>query len=169
MRLAASRLMDIPGIQLITHDEEGNQYGFSDFDGKFKGHYDGAIKGILEAPKTWHVWEHKEVNEKGFNKFHSIKNERGTKNTLEKWNERYYAQAQVYMHYTGMKRHFTTVSTMGGRDYQTCRTNYDKARAEEYIRKAQVIIDAQKPPAKISDRPDFYMCRWCAYKEECHG
>lgn len=167
--LAADRLRLIPDIQLVTHDENGNQYGFSDFDGKFKGHYDGGIKGLVEAPKTWHIWEHKECNEKKFKEFFKLRNKHGYKDVLYNWNRTYYAQGQIYMHYTKMKRHFTTISTMGGRDYMSCRTNYNKQHAQEYVRKAQMIIEAEKPPQRISDKPDFFMCRWCDFKETCHG
>ena len=168
--LAAERLRLIPGIQLITHDPEGNQYGFSDFDGKFKGHYDGGIKGLSEAPKSWHIWEHKEVNEKGFKEFFKLRNQHGYKDVLKHWKPLYYAQAQIYMHYEKkINRHFTTVSTMGGRDYYSCRTNYNKQEAQEYVRKAKTIIDATKPPPRISDKPDFFKCRFCDFKEICHG
>lgn len=167
--LAAERLRMIPNIRLLTHKEDGNQYGFSDFDGKFKGHYDGGIRGLLEAPKTWHIWEHKEVNEKGFKEFYKLRNQHGYKNVLKAWKPMYYAQHQVYMHYTKMTRGFLTVSTMGGREYLSCRTNYNKNDAEFYIRKAKMIIDAQQPPQKLSNQPDFFQCKWCDFKEVCHG
>ena len=167
--LAAQRLRLMPNINLVTHDEQGNQYGFSDFDGKFKGHYDGGIKGIAEAPKTWHIWEHKEVNEKGFKEFYNLRNKHGYKNVLENWKPMYYAQAQLYMHYAKMSRHYMTISTMGGRKYLSCRTNYNKQRAEEYIRKAKMIIDAKEPPQRISDKPDYFKCKFCDFKEVCHG
>lgn len=166
--LAAERLRLMPDVQLITHDENGDQYGFSDFDGKFKGHFDGGILGIAEAPKTWHIWEHKECNERKFKEFCKLRNEHGYKNVLKIWNPIYYAQGQVYMHYTKLKRHFTTVSTMGGRDYLSCRTDYNKQHAEEYVRKAEMVINAEKPPQRLSDKPDFYKCRFCDFKDICH-
>ena len=167
--LAASRLRATPKIELITHNDDGEQYGFSDFDGKFKGHYDGAIRGISEAPRAWHIWEHKECNEKKFKEFFNLRNKHGYKMVLKEWNPIYYAQGQVYMHYTNLKRHFTTVSTMGGRDYLSCRMDYHKQHAEEYVRKAQMIIEATKPPQRISDNSDFFKCKWCDYRKECHG
>ena len=54
--LTAERLRLVDGIELWTHDKNGKQFGFSDFDGQFRGHYDGIIKGLLQAPKKLHVW-----------------------------------------------------------------------------------------------------------------
>lgn len=167
--LAAERLKLIDGVTLITHDEDGNQYGFSDFDGKFQGHYDGGIKGISEAPKTWHVWEHKECNERKFKDFLKKRQDHGYKSVLKIWNKQYYAQAQIYMHYTKMSRHYMTVSTMGGRDYASCRTDYNKEHALEYIRKAQTVIEALSPLPQISNNPDYFVCKWCDFKDTCHG
>src|SRR6187402_2841122 len=57
--LIAARLRLIPGIELWTHDENGKQYGFSALNGKFRGHVDGVICGLLQAPKKNHIWENK--------------------------------------------------------------------------------------------------------------
>jgi hypothetical protein len=67
--LVLSWLRILPNIELHTHDAAGKQYGFSALGDRFKGHYDGIIKGILQAPKTWHVLEIKCVNDKSFNEF----------------------------------------------------------------------------------------------------
>jgi len=57
--LTAERLKATPGIELITHGPDGKQLGFSALGGKFKGHYDGKIRGLIQAPKSWHIWEGK--------------------------------------------------------------------------------------------------------------
>ncbi len=110
----AARLRMVPGLTLITVDPEtGRQIGFVDDTGHFKGHADGAVLGLLQAPKTWHIWEHK-VSEK-FKALEKLKAEHGEKAALEKWNPTYYAQAVLYMHYSGISRHYLTCSTPGGR------------------------------------------------------
>jgi hypothetical protein len=166
--ITAMRLRRVHGITLYTHDDSGNQYGFSDFDGKFKGHCDGVIVGLLQAPKTAHVWENKCSAEKKFNEFVSVKAKFGEKLTLKNWNENYYAQAQLYMHYLKLDRHYTTVAKAGGRDYASCRTEYDPEYAEQIRDKAFKIINSKEPPPKINENPDFYICKFCSFREICH-
>lgn len=167
--ITAQRLRMVEGITLVTHGEDGNQIGFSDFDGKFKGHCDGMILGLLQAPKTWHVWEHKCCNDKNFNSFKKIKQKLGDKSTLKEWSKTYYAQAQLYMHYMKVNRHYMTVSLAGSRDYVSCRTEYHPDVAEFYIDRAKKIINATEAPPRINDKPDFYLCRWCEFSEICHN
>lgn len=167
--LIAKRLRMVKGIELHTHDESGNQFGFSALGGKFRGHMDGAIRGLLQAPKAWHVWECKASAQDKFDKFKKIKAQHGEKQTLKAWNEGYYIQGQLYMHYSGMERHYTTVALAGGRDVDSCRTEYDADVALRTIDKADMIINATREPARISEKADFYLCRFCDYRGVCHG
>jgi hypothetical protein len=65
----AERLRMLPYIELHTLDEKtGNQIAFSLLLDHFRGHCDGIIKGIIESPQTWHIWEHKSVNADKFAK-----------------------------------------------------------------------------------------------------
>lgn len=163
----ATYLRLVDGIELHTQDEKGDQFGFVDLDGAFRGHIDGLIKGILQAPKTWHVWEHKSANHKKFGEFQNAKRKHGEKEALRQWNVVYYAQAQLYMHYMDLKRHYTTVSLAGVRDFDSCRTEYNRDYAEGLRAKAQRVVDAKQEPSGISTKPDYYLCRFCDYKEEC--
>lgn len=166
--LTACRLRLVSGIELWTHDGYGNQYGFSDFNGKFSGHIDGVIKGLKQAPVTPHIWENKCCGQKKFDAFKKAKEKYGEKQALEKWDYTYFIQAQIYMHYFKLKRHYTTVALAGGRDYDSCRTEYQSEVALKYIDRAKKIIEATDPPPKINESPDFYLCRFCEFKEICH-
>jgi hypothetical protein len=167
--LTAQRLRLVDGIELHTHKPDGTQYGFVDFDGKFKGHIDGLIRGLKDCPKTPHIWENKSAGYKKFNEFEKCLREYGSKQALKNWNENYYIQAQIYMHYFDMRRHYLTVGLSGGTDYLACRTEYDEATAKMAIEKARYIIEATEPPEKISEKPDFYICSWCDFKGICHN
>ena len=166
--LIAERLRKLDFIDLRTHDENGNQFGFEDFDGKFRGHCDGFILGLKQAPNVWHVWECKASAEKKYNEFLKLVTTIPEKRVLKKWNENYYAQAQLYMHYFNVNRHYMTVAKAGGRDILSCRTEYDPETAEYYRDRAYKIINAQTEPERISDKPDFWLCRFCDYSKECH-
>jgi hypothetical protein len=167
--LTAERLRMVKGIELVTHRENGDQYGFTALDGKFRGHCDGFIRGLIQAPKTWHIWEAKACAHKKFEEFRRMKAKFGEKQVLREWNENYYAQAQLYMHYSQLNRHYLTIAGAGGREYQSCRTEYDGSVAERYIERADRIIHATQAPPKMSENPDFFKCKWCDYKDICHG
>jgi hypothetical protein len=166
----AVRLRLVEGVTLVTIDpESGGQIGFRDLDGHYGGHADGMILGIHEAPKTWHVWEHKSVNEKSLNELRRIRRESGQKAALRRWKPEYWAQAQQYMHYLGASRHYLTASSPGCRDAVSVRTDADPASALELRAKAERIIRADAPPVKLSETPDRMECRWCTFTAVCHG
>lgn len=165
----ANYLRMVEGIELVTHREDGGQIGFSDLGGKFKGHIDGMIRGLHQAPKTVHIWENKAANQKKFEEFKKLKAKHGEKEALRQWNVTYFAQAQIYMHYFDCTRHYTTVCLAGLRDFDSCRTEYDKGYAEMLISRAGRIIDSPVPLSRISDKQDNWLCRFCDFHSECHS
>lgn len=166
--ITAKRLQTVPGIELATHHTDGKQFGFSTFNGRFRGHYDGKIIGLLQAPRAIHIWEHKSSAHKKWNEFKKAKAEYGEKGALKAWNKNYYVQANLYMHYEQLERHYLTVSYAGAREYDSCRTEYNPEIAAEYIDRAYKIIETKIAPPRISEKKDFYICRWCAFKDICH-
>lgn len=164
----AERLRMVAGLELHTHTDDGRQFGFEDIGGHFRGNMDGAIHGLVQAPKTWHVWEHKQSSEKKQAELSRLKADKGEKDALAAWNEIYYAQAVLYMEYSGMTRHYLTCATPGGRHTISVRTNANKAEAAKLKDKARRVIFAAEPPLKLSERPDWYQCQWCDHKSICH-
>lgn len=168
--LIALRLRMVRGITLLTLDPDtGRQYEVSDHGGRFAGHLDGKILGLLQSPKTWHVFEAKSVNEKSFAQFKSLKFKLGEKNTLAEWNPVYHAQCQAYLGYTGLTRHYLVVSTPSVRDWDSVRTEFDPDAFAAIKDKARRILDAKVPLARVSNKPDFWQCGWCHHKAECHN
>jgi CRISPR/Cas system-associated exonuclease Cas4 (RecB family) len=163
------RLRQVVGVTVWDRDEQGNQLGYSAMGGKFKGHVDGIIKGLVQAPKTPHVLEVKCVGEKGYAEFKKLVLEYGEKKALERWNSTYYMQAQTYMHYMKLDRHYLVVALAGGRDMAACRTEYNPEHAEILVDRADRILQATTEPARVSDKPDFYICRWCPFAKVCHA
>lgn len=168
--LMASRLRMVPGIQLWTVDPDtGCQFEYTDFDGNFSGHMDGVVLGLIQAPKTPHVWEGKCVNEKKFNELRKIKAQLGEKAALEKWDYTYFCQAQAYMGYAELPRHYLTVCTPGVRDWDSVRTEFNPAVFEAIKDKARRILESKFPLAKVSNDPAWFVCRFCHYASRCHG
>jgi len=154
---------ELRGIGCEVHEvgADGNQFEVIACDGHFKGHTDGAALGIPEAPKTWHLLEMKTSSAKLFAKVE--------KEGCEKANPKHFAQMQVYMHLTGLKRALYMVVNKDTDALYTERLRYDKTRSEAIIAKAQSIINATTPPERISDRPDAFACKFCDARELCHG
>ena len=166
--LIIERLRLVEGLDLFSINESGGQLRVTDHGGHFSGHLDGTVEGLLQAPKTRHVLEVKCVGEKGFAKFKKCVADNGEKGALKAWNPVYYAQAQCYMHYTGLTRHYIVVATPGGRDWTSARTEYNAADALQLVAKAKRIIEAHEPPERISRSPSWYECKWCAFSPICH-
>ena len=167
--IVGARLSAIPGIRLWTEQEDGTQYGFVDLGGHLRGHLDGVIMGLLQAPKTPHVWEAKAVNERKFKDLEKKKTQFGEKDALENWDSTYFAQAQMYMGQFKYTRHYLTVATPGSRDITSCRTDFQKNVYDRLMGKAKRIVFSGTPLDKISTKSDYYICKWCDYTDNCHG
>ena len=148
------------GLTVSEGPEPGKQWRFGDFGGHFAGSMDAAILGLIEAPKTWHVGEFKTANKKSFDDIF--------KNGVKKSKPLHFAQMQMYMHWSGMRRAvYIVVCKDDDRRYLE-RIEYDRYCAGELEEKAKRIIFAKTPPPKLSDRPDYYLCKWCDHYEVCH-
>lgn len=162
-------LRKVPGIELWTRDPEGEQIGFTDLGDHFGGSIDGIIRGLIQAPVTPHVWECKVCNQKKFDELKKLKAKLGEKMALAQWDPIYFAQAQIYMHYMQLDRHYLTVATPGLRDVTSVRTEYDMEAAIRYVLKAARIMFSSAIPFKLSEDPSWYECKFCDFHDICHG
>lgn len=142
------------------------QAEFSDFGGHLKMHIDGVVSGLLQAPKTPHIWEHKCVNETSFNKLQKLKT-LNEKTALQQWNAVYYAQAVLNMHYSGLTRHYLTCATPGTRDVISVRTEANDSFGRLLRAKAERIIFNDSAPPRISETETHYLCRMCPAAAVC--
>lgn len=161
---------DLRAIGCTVHDvdesramERTQQYKVTAFSGHLKGYLDGCALGIPEAPKTWHVLEFKTHNNKSFAKLK--KNQGGVIAS----NFQHFAQMQVYMHLTGMKRALYLARNKDTDELYSERIHYDEIEATALMDRAGRVITATTPPDRISERPDYYQCGWCDAKEICWG
>lgn len=154
---------DLRSIGCTVHDvdENGNQFRFVDVGGHFAGHMDGAGLGIPEAPKTWHVLEFKTHNKKSFLEL--------KKKKVKIAKPQHYAQMQIYMHESGMKRALYMAKLKDTDALYTERVRYDKEYCEHLIERAELIIGMSEPPERPYSRPDYYLCSWCDAKDVCWG
>jgi hypothetical protein len=169
--LIAERLRLVPGLQLWTRDpdDEAKQIGFTDIGGHFRGNLDGILVGLVQAPVAPHVWESKACNEKKQAKLQDLKQTIGEKAALRSWDAVYYGQAIVYMGKMGIDRHYLTCASPGGRSVVAVRTDFDPVEYGKLIAKAERVIFAERPGPKLSEKPDWYECKFCEHHSVCHG
>ena len=167
--LVIDRLRTVPGVEVWDRAADGGQIGGKLLAGRFGWHVDGVILGLYQAPKTPHVLEVKATGEKKFKEFQGHVERLGEKAALRAWNPVYHAQAVVYMELLDLTRHYAVVASAGGRDMASCRTDADPTYARALLAKAERILTAAAPPGRLSERPEFYKCRWCDFRDACHG
>ena len=164
-QLAEQRFVaELRAVGVEVHEinpDTGAQFSVSSCRGHFGGSMDGVALGLLEAPKTWHVLEFKTHSAKSFA---ALK-----KDGVEKSKPEHAAQMQVYMHLAGLERAFYLAVDKNTDELYSERLHHDEAAALRLLAKASRIIDAAEPPGRISEDPAFYLCRWCAYQDICHG
>ena len=155
---------NLRAIGCEVHDVDpatGRQFGFKAFGGHFGGHMDGCALGVPEAPATWHVAEFKTHNRKSFDKLKVF--------GVHRSKPVHYAQMQVYMHLSGMRRALYLAVCKDTDELYAERVKYSPADAESLMTRAERIITATRPPERITDNPDDWRCRFCNHKTLCHG
>lgn len=143
----------------LTGAKEETQEGAVDSTGHIRGHYDGRILGVPEAPKTEHLLEMKTHNDKSFKDVEK----KGVKASKPV----HYAQMQLYMHYGELTRALYAAYNKNDSSYYFERISYDQSYAEDLVRRGQSIIMMDSPPTKQFPRT-WFECKWCEYFDICH-
>lgn len=173
--LAESRMvgnLSSIGVDVRPFDlKTGRQFRMEMFGGHFGGSLDGILIGLLEAPKTWHLLEMKTHNEKSFVEL--------VKKGVEKAKYEHYVQMQTYMGMSHEQPHDSPIPVLDRAFYFAVNKNTDELYMERvhydgglYLgikEKVRRIVFATVPPPKISESKEFFQCRWCDYKDICHG
>lgn len=128
--------------------------------GHFGGTPDALIRGIPEAPATWHVLELKTSNDSRWSEL--------LKHGVEKACPEHYAQIQVYMVGAKLERAlYLSVNKDDDRIYEE-RVPLNRVSAQRFIDRAERIIRRQTLPERISEKQDWYQCRPCKWNKLCH-
>jgi hypothetical protein len=138
----------------------GRQISFSDFGGHFSLSLDGVGVGLKESNAP-HTLEFKTMGEKAFKAV--------VADGVQKSKPVYWAQCQVGMLKADLDRcAFIAVNKNTDEIYME-RIHLDKVEAQGLLDKAEAIIFSEQPPAKISNDPSFFGCKFCDYFDVCHG
>lgn len=149
------------GVTVWDRDPEtGKQIRFTACDGHFALSLDGVGEGFAESGKP-HTLEFKTMNEKNF----AAMKAKGVKETKPV----YWAQCQIGMHLAEIDRCVFLAVNKNTDELYMERIKYDAAEGMMLMAKAERIVFAATPPARLSEDPSFFKCRFCPYKPVCHG
>jgi hypothetical protein len=156
------RILRIIGLEVLSVDPNtGRQWEYKDCNDHLQIHLDGAVLGLLEAPKTWHLLEVKSANQKYHNEL--------VKYGVKKKKPVHWDQMQLGMGMSGLKRAVYISVCKNDDSIYFERVKFDKAAYEGLLRKARTIINAESPPERLGKKPDFYKCRFCDMSSFCWG
>ncbi|MDR5008272.1 oxidoreductase [Agrobacterium fabacearum] len=151
------------GCEVVDRQDDGRQIRVDLCDGHVGGYLDTEILGLPEAPKNWHVGEIKSHNLKSFT---ALK-----KDGVKKSKALHYGQMQIYMHARGRDRAIYLAVCKDNDELYAERINYDIEYSLRLLAKADRIIEAHEPPAKLHEDPSAKMafeCGWCKHRGICH-
>ena len=145
---------------LEVDPETGRQFKVEALSGHFGGSLDGLAVGLRESPRTWHVLEFKTHSAKSYAQL-VAKGVAASK-------PQHAAQMQIYMQLMGLTRAFYLAVCKDTDALYAERIEADPAEAERLLAKASRIIDAARPPSRISEDPAWFECRMCSHRAVCH-
>lgn len=166
--LAAGWFIDA-GFELSRWNAKTRQpHGFSQMDGRFKGHVDGVFIAGPDIAGLGYpaLWECKSVGNKTFNAI--------AKQGLATARPVYADQVAIYQAYLGLTENpcvFTITNT------DTCEQlhlliEYDAGRAQAASDRAVRIVEATEA-GELLPRPfaksDHFECKWCPFAARCWG
>ena len=135
------------GMQVHDRDATGEQWRVKW--GHVGGGVDAVLVGVLEAPDVPHLGEVKSANKKQFARLV----ERGVKSAKPE----HYVQMQVYMHGLELSWALYIAVCKDDDGVHAERVPYDRAVAEEAVKRAQRISVEHVPPPR-QESPDFPPC-----------
>jgi len=123
------------------------------------GSIDGIIEGLIEAPVTPHLFEHKTASLKKYNEL--------VKKRYREWNEIYFWQVQFYMIGLGLKRAAVFVYCKDDSRLYQERIPLDKDATVDRLQDVFMAISSESEPERACPRPDWWEARFCPFYEEC--
>ncbi|MBZ9659810.1 oxidoreductase [Mesorhizobium sp. ESP-6-4] len=151
------------GCEVVDRDDNGKQIMVEACGGHVRGYLDSEILGLPEAPKTIHVGEIKSHNAKSFAKL--------VKEGVRVAKPLHYGQIQTYMYRRGRDRGIYLAVCKDTDELYAERLELNVEFVVRLLARAQRIIDAGEPPAKLHEDPNHKMafaCGWCRHKPICH-
>lgn len=149
-------------VGIVVNDvaQDGQQWRFTDINGHVGGSMDAWCKGFPEDPGTCCVVEYKTHGLKSFEHLKA--------NGVKDSKPQHYAQMQLYMYWSGMRKAFYLAVNKNDDELYSEFIDYDESLAHELIEKAGRIIASDRAPARMTEDSSYYLCKWCDHQYTCH-
>lgn len=135
-----------------------------------KGHIDGIVTGLIEAPKTEHLFECKSCSLKKFKELQKAIAEHGkTGPAYRQWNEVYYWQVQFYMLGLKLKRAAAFIYCKDNSELVLLRIKLDRQGTIDKLQSVFETIRSPIAPDRTCPRADFFKAKWCPHYHTCFG
>jgi CRISPR/Cas system-associated exonuclease Cas4 (RecB family) len=149
------------GYEVYDRDPAtGNQFAVESHNGHLHGHLDLIVRGLPEAPKTWHLVDVKTIKAKKFDEL--------LKKGMRAMYPKYWAQGMGYMGHQELERAAFIFVCKDDDRIHVERFEFDRAEFEQLEAKAKRVIEATSPPQRLSNDPAWFECRFCPFQEQCH-
>jgi len=147
------------GCEVWDKDPETDeQFRYSTLGGHLSTGADGIVLGLLESPKTPHLFEGKTKNKR----LYAVLKKDGIE-------DKHVAQMQLLMGMAKLKRAVYIVQNKDTDDLHLERIKFESKRYKALLLKAERIIFADSPPMRIAEDPASWLCKWCDYSDVCWG
>lgn len=140
--------------------DTGRQIHYSAFGGHFGLSLDGVAKELPEAPHKWHTLEFKTANDRTFK---SLK-----KAGVEADKPQHFAQMQIGMELSGIDRAMYMAVNKNTDEIHAERVRHSEKAAQRLLDRAERVIFSDEPLERVSERPDWYQCKFCDAHDICH-
>lgn len=152
-----------------TDPATGKQWRIELANGWLRGKMDARAYGVPEAPKTEHVVEVKSHKDKSFREL--LKHAPPKGEGLRRAKPDHFAQCQLYMHASGIKRCLYLAVNKNDESLYTERIEYDAAFCIAIEARVARIVASDRAPSRLHDDPNTkaaFACQWCPALALCH-
>lgn len=160
-----TKYLRIAGFELITHKQDGRQFGWQTMGGLIKGHIDGALTGGPAIPGIDYskpgLWEMKCVNDETYGKL--------WKDGLKKTKPVYWGQVALYCAYMELEWCLFTAENADTCEVFAEYIDIDVAYAQLMSDRGVRIVQSKTPEElpRVAGSADDYRCKYCDYAKRC--
>ncbi len=157
------QLLQAAGVEFYSRDPATNEQYVITFPGNkhIKGYADGVGRNLPDLePGDQFIGEWKTHNNRSFKDL--------VKHGVEKSKPVHYTQMQLYMHQLDIPWALYGAVNKNDDHLYFEIIPYEEEAATYYLRRGNYIVDSRTPPARISENPGWYECKFCDFHSICH-
>ena len=154
------------GFELVTHNYDGKQLGFSSADGRLKGHVDGVVTNGPTGYSYPFLWENKALGNRSWKEI--------SKTKLAISRPVYAAQMAIYQAYMGLHENpglFTAINADTMEIYSEFVPFNGELAQRSSDRGVRILeaCDANDWLPRIAKESSHFECKFCSWQKRCWG